>query len=309
LSLRDQVRKELHVYMAQTGLTLAEIASRTGYAHRTMIQFSSGARYGDGDGAPTAEGLRQFMRSNPAPRPELPGKLYLTEAVRRIDEMIAYARRGRWGVVYGPAGAQKSFTFEYRAAEMFGDGSEPGLVYIYLSAVLTPYALLRRIARGLGAPAAPQTEALRESILFALGRRHTPAAIIIDEGQHLGSCLSTMEILREIGDRGRVGILIAGHDDVFGIFAPRRGMQFEQWRSRIQQKRVRLLGLSRREARTIISQEEPGLREASVERILRDCTVHDNVSDADYISARVLFNAFEDLRDARRGRENGKAVN
>lgn len=299
MTLRDEVRQELHVYMARTGLTLVELAARTGYARQSLIQFSSGARYGDGDGSFTAQALREFMRAHPAPRPKLPGKLYVTESVRRIDELLAYTRRGRCGVVYGPAGSQKSFTCNYRTAEAYGDGSEPGLVYVYLSAALTPYALLRRIACGLGAPASQYTEGLRENILYCLRNRQTRPTIIVDEAQHLRSTLDTLEVLREIGDRGEVGILVAGHDDVFNIFAPRRGQQFEHWRSRIQQKCLRLLGPTRPEARTIVAAEIPGLKEAAVEALLNGCTVRDETTGRDYVCARRLFNSILDIQHAR----------
>ena len=60
---REQVRKDLRVWMSRTGMDLHRIADETGFAHRSLIQFASGARYGAGDGADTAAALKSFMEA------------------------------------------------------------------------------------------------------------------------------------------------------------------------------------------------------------------------------------------------------
>jgi len=124
----------LRIYQSRTGLSLPDLAARMGYAHRTLIQFVSGARYGDAEGESTAEAVRRFLGENSPPAPEPPpGKLYPAQNLRVCDEMIRYCLGGRWGVLYGPAGGGKSFNFECRAAQAFERTIEPAIVYIYAS--------------------------------------------------------------------------------------------------------------------------------------------------------------------------------
>jgi len=116
-----------------------------------------------------------------------------------------------------------------------------------------------------------------------------------------------LEILREVCDRGRIGLLVAGHDNVEDIFQPRpdgRG-QLEQWRSRIEQLRRCLPGLSEAEARQIIAGELGALPEKTAQTFIDGATVKDERKGTKYLSARRLFNACRDFRDKR----NGKGAN
>src|SRR5690242_1680386 len=210
---RDQVREQVRIYMSRTGMSMRELADRAGYAQRTVNQFLSASRYGDAEGQTAARRLMQFMADNPAEPPELPGTLYETEATREMDRMIEHAAAGGWGTVYGPAGAQKTFLLEYRAAEA-ARSEEADLVLVGADPSLSPRVLLGRIARGLAAPYAQQTESLREAIVYTLRRRKNPVAVVIDEAQLLYDRIDTLETLRRLGDkaRGRMGILVAGNE-------------------------------------------------------------------------------------------------
>ncbi len=161
------------------------------------------------------------------------------------------------------------------------------------------------MAAGLGAPYAYSVDTRREHILWALRRRKDPVALILDEAQNLRGRIDTIEVLREIGDRGRVGILVTGHDELFQVFQPRKGMQFEQWRSRIEQKKRRVLGLSEAEAREILSGELGSLPEPTVKAFVEPATVEDFQSHKSYVSARRLSNAIKDFRELR-GKGTGK---
>lgn len=299
---REAVRNQARVYMVRSGLTMRELADRTGYSHRSMIQFMSIAQYGDGDGHLTAKAILDYMETNPLPRAELPGKLYETEATREMDALLAAVYRGRWGVLYGPAGAQKTFLLEYRAAECAAQADSP-MAYIRTSpSGMTPPVLLRRISAAMGSPYAQSCDGMRQNVIYALRARKGPFAIVLDEAQHLYHAVDTLETLREIGDLGRerVGILVAGNEQVMAIFSPRRNMHFEQWRSRAQQKEVRVLGPSRDEARRMLRGELGELKEETVTKVFLDkCAVDDPVSGSKYISARRLFNSIRDFREAR----------
>lgn len=296
---REEARQQLHIYQARTGLSLREIADRVGYSPRSIAQFSSDQRYGDGSGEFTAQALMSFFRTNPAPAPSLPGKLCETECSHAIDKMLAFIRLGGWGTLYGPSGTQKSFVLEYRAAECARD-AEPVAIYIECSPRLTPTALLRRIGAALGAPYAQYKEGILQSVLFTLRRRARPVAIAIDEAQHLDRAIDTLETVRDLGgkSKGKAGILISGNEGVFDIFRPRPGIYFEQWRGRLEQKKVRLPGLSREDAIKMLRSELGELRAATVETLLGD-PVKDPVTKEDYFSAHRIHNSIESLRAKR----------
>ncbi len=298
--IRQEARQKLYVYMSRTGSTLQAISLSMGENYQTMRQFCSGSRISDrnGLGSPMARRVLAFLADNPVPLPELPGKLYETHATRMMDKMLASIRRGRWGTLQGPAGAQKSFLLEYRAAEAACE-PEPWLVYIRVSpSGMSPSVLLGRISRALSVPYSYSTDGIRQNLLHALRRRKSSVAVALDEGQHLGSRVDTLETLREIGDlaRARIGILVCGNEAVLRLFDPRRNVHFEQWRSRIQQLEESVLGPSRTEGRQMILGELPGLSAGKVEALLDSAEVKDPESGKSYVSARRLFNILRDMR-------------
>lgn len=298
--LREQAREALHVYMSRTGLSLGNIAARAGYSHRTMLQLVSSARFGNREdvGDTTARRLLDWLQANPAPFPELPGKLYETAATAEMDRLLAHAQSGGWGILYGPAGAQKSFLLEYRAAQA-ARAPQPGLALVQGDTKLSPRAILARIAQAIAAPYAHHTESLREAVLTSLRRREQPVGLVIDEAQLLYREVETLETLRRLGDqsRGRLGLVVAGNEQVTELFDPRRRTYFEQWRSRIDQRAVRVLGPSKAEARVMIAGELGTLQGPAAETLIERCLVPDPVSKRQYVSARRLFHAMRDFRD------------
>jgi type II secretory pathway predicted ATPase ExeA len=300
---REQVRKDLRVYMNRTGMDLHQIADETGFTHRTLIQFVSEAQYGTGDGSLTAAALKSFMDVHPWEPPDLPGHLYETAATREMDELLAYCRKGRWGTLYGPAGSQKSFWGEYRAAEA-ARGAEPGLLWIPIAGRTTAAAMLRKISMAVGAPYAQASDAIRQNIIYTVKKRRTPVALLLDEMDLLEKDIDTLETLRRLGDllRGKLGLIVAGNEQIIYLFKERQGRYFEQWRSRIEQRELRVLGPTREEARGMAMAELGEATEAQVNGLLDDCTVKAPLSGKKYISARRLFFAIENIRDLREKR-------
>ena len=311
IALREEARQALHVYMSRSGLTLPQLAQRIGYSPYSLRQFSSNAHYGDGDGHLTAEAVMGWISGNPLHGPELPGKLHQTRATKEMDAMLEHVRSGGWGVLYGPSGAQKSFLLEYRAAESAQD-LEPGIVYIRTShAGMTPNVLLRRISAAIGAPYAQYTDGVRQSVLYAIQRRRSSLALVLDEADALYHWVETLETLREVGDLARtrpgrpgVGILMVGNERVMQIFENRRGVYFEKWRGRIEQQELQVLGPSREEAAGILAAEIGELKEKTIRGILDGCAATDPLSRKSYINMHRLFNAIREFK-ARRG-GNGK---
>jgi AAA domain len=295
---RDEARAALRVYMAKTGMTLSMIADRTEYARQTLSQFVSKTRCGtiNDESSIMAGKLLAFISSHPARMPEMPGRLYETEATRQMDSLIGYCARGRWGILYGPAGSQKSFLLEYRHAEA-SRHDEPRVIWIEAYPRMTPRTLLKRIGSAIGAPFGQYTEDLRQNVLWQARERRTPFALVIDEADQIYSEIATLEMLRRIGDalRGRMGIIVAGNEQIEKLFSPRRGRYFEQWRSRVEQRQIRVLGPSRTEARQMVRGELGEVKEATVERIIDGCTVEDPKTMKKYVNVRRLFNTIRDL--------------
>ena len=301
---REVVRKDLRVYMSQTGMDLRRIADLSGFAHRSLIQFISGANYGAGSGNDTAAQLKTFMDANPWEPPELPGHLYETATTRDMDDLIAYCRKGRWATLYGPAGAQKSFLLEYRAAEAARE-EEPGLLWLPVPGRMTPAGILRKISMALGAPYAQASDGVRQNIIATVRKRKTPVVLALDEMDLMEKDIDALETVRRLGDllRGKMGLIVAGNDQILNLFKPRLGRYFEQWRSRIEQKELRVLGPSRDEARQMVNAELGEAKEGQVSGLLDDCTVTDPQSRKKYISARRMFFAIENILELRAKRK------
>jgi len=300
---REEVRRDLRVYMSRTGMDLRQISDFTGYAHHTLRQFVSGGRYGDGNGADTAAALRGFMDVHPWQPPDLPGHLYETAATREMDDLIAYCRKGRWATLYGPAGGQKSFLLEYRAAEAARE-PEPGLLWIPVPGRMTSAGMLRKISMAISAPFAQSADAIRQNIIYTVKARSTPLVLALDEMDLLAKDVDTLETVRRLGDllRGKLGLIVAGNEQIISLFKPRNGRYFEQWRSRIEQRELRVLGPSREEARGMAMAELGKASDDQVTGLLDDCTVTDPISKKKYISARRMFFTIDNIRDLREKR-------
>lgn len=301
---REEVRRDLRVYMNRTGMDLHQIADQTGFAHRSLIQFASDARYGDADGKSTATALQTFMQTHPWEPPALPGKLYPTAATRAMDDLISYCSEGRWATLYGPAGGQKSFLLEYRAAEAASE-AEPGLLWIPVPGRMTPPQILKRISMAVGAPYAQSGDGMRQNIVYAVRSRKSPVVLALDECDLMERDVDTLEAIRRVGDllRGKLGLIVAGNEQIVSLFKPRQGRYFEQWRSRIEQKELRVLGPMREEARGMLVAEVGGGTDEQVNGTLDDCTVTDPLTRKKYISARRLFFAVRDILKRRERRK------
>lgn len=307
-ALREQAREQLRIYMCRSQASLRDIAVQMGFAHRSLIQFVSCSRYGVGDGEFTAQTVLDWLKANPLPSPEIPGTLYETDATRQVDDLLNHCKHGGWGTLYGPSGSQKTFTLEYRGAEAARE-AQPPVVYVRCSASgMTPTVLLRRVAATLGSGYGQGVESLRQTVLFAMRRRRSSFALVLDEADSLYRWVETLETLREIGDLCRarpgkagIGILIAGNERVMQIFSDRQGVYLEKWRARIQQRELRVIGPSPEEARGILVSELGELREKTLAAIVDECTVEDPVTRKRYVNAHRLFNA---IREAQRKRTN-----
>jgi type II secretory pathway predicted ATPase ExeA len=308
---REQVRAGLRVYMSATGLSQHDIAERAGFAPPTLHQFLSRAKFGtSAEAGETAQTLAAWMAENPPNLPAFPGRIYETEGTRAMRELIADAKEGIWGTCYAPYGAQKTFLFETVFAESARE-STPWFALVEAVERMSPRMLLAAIARAIAAPYAQYATALRDAILGELRRREAPLVVAIDEAQLLYPMIDTLECLRRLGDlaRGLVGVIIAGNEQVVNLFEARRRTSMGQWRSRVEQRRLRVYGPSEAEAREIARQElGTSLSDRQIEFLIKRSIDTDPLPEEDgtqrkYVNLRRMFNAMRDYR-----REHRKAT-
>ena len=313
---RDVVCARLRVYQARTNQSLSQIGWKLGYAPRTIMRFALGEHYGKGDGHTIAQAVAGLMEREPATLPDLPGRLYESDTTRKIDELLAFCGKGGWGTLYGPAGAQKTFPLEYRAAQA-ARMPEPSMVLVQAEADMTPRELLGRIAQGVGCGYAQSKEALRQLLLAAIRRRSSNLVIAVDEADRLYRREDTIETLRGFCDalpdrRGNreqgtgnsgVGLLVAGNERVLKLFEPRKGVYFGGWRSRIGQKRVEAVYPTRQLAEEMLRGELGAIPQAAVDKAIEKAHSKDPVSGHEYIDLRFLKQQIEFLGEKKRKQE------
>lgn len=308
LQTREQVRADLRAHMSQTGHGLVEIADSVGLAPQTLRQFISRGKFGTSvEQGETAQKLAAFLEENPPELPAFPGRIYETAGTRSMRELITDAREGVWGTCYAPYGAQKTFLFETVFAE---SAREPVRWFALVEAVecMSPRGLLAEIARAIAAPYAQRTAALRDNVLTTLRRRKSPLVVVIDEAQLLYPMIDTLECLRRLGDlaRGLVGVIVAGNEQVVNLFEARRRTSMGQWRSRVEQRRLRVYGPSDSEARKIARQElGSAASDQQIEFLIKGSIDTDPLPDEKgkqwtYVNLRRMFNTIRDYRRAPR---------
>lgn len=300
-ALGDRARELVAGYQARTGLSRGQVGALVGLAYQTMSQFASNCYPHDED--PIARRIIAWIEANPPEIPAPPGKLYDTANVRLLRAQISRALAGEHSLIYGSPGTQKTFVFEHCVAEAVRrDGlAAPSLGYIYASDAMRPRSLLAEISRALVCFTSGTAHQILTNLIYTLRRRSPRPALIIDEAQHLRGNLAMLEILREIADRARIGLILAGHDDLEQMFDPQHS-PLEQWVSRIDY-RLRLPGLSEKEVREIVQAELGPLSERSLDALLAGCQADDRQTRSMYFSARYLFKAIAQIRERRaRGR-------
>jgi len=303
IATREEARRELRVYMVRSGMGIPQLAEEIGSSYRTLTQWVSHAQFGTSDGDPFAARVITWLRANPLPCPELPGRLYETRATREMDSLLEKISDGAWGILSGPSGSQKSFLLEYRGADA-ALGAEPRVIYLRMSpSGMTPAVLLRRVAAAMGAGYAMSVEGLRQSILLALRRRRRSFALVLDEADHLYKWLDTLETLRELGDLARarlgragIGILVAGNERVWKIFEDRRSTYLEKWRARIEDEGLRVIGPSAQEAAQMLTGELGELKQATIDGIVEACAAQDPESNRLYVNAHRLWKVISKRR-------------
>lgn len=304
-------------WMARTGMSPQDLASRLGIGESTLRMFVYG-RYGDLAGVRDTQFISArvwpFITSRwPKEEVREAAQLLETHGYKKIRECLEEAiGDGAISILYGPPSSEKSFVLENLCAQFREAGQDA--IYIYCGSRVTPTGILRDVARESQVwlrshSFQPYMQALRAEFLS----RKTPPALVFDEAQHLS--VESLETIRELHDRTRragrkgCGIVLAGSHNLHRDFerASRRS-SLEQWLSRISY-RIQLEGMTKDEALTIAARafgngKPAKLSETQQEACLKRCTIMDAYANPPrpYYSSRRL------LEYIRQQKKNVKSV-
>jgi DNA transposition AAA+ family ATPase len=287
-------------FLEVTGLSVADLAERVGYAHSTLSLFLNGsyANVASNTGA-LSKALLDYIDANPVDvDDQIDGKLYETANVKLLRQCVAeVVEKHRCGCVVGDPGKQKTYVAKHLIAELnrkeiAKNGHGRKLFYVYVPQACSPQQLMREIALACGCSPRGDVRSIFRRLRYHL--RGRSVGFILDEAQHLG--IPGLETVRELHDQApHAGLLFLGSHN-FDQMLEIRGVQLEQWRSRFHFKR-HLPGISDEEAETIVRAElgEKASRKV-IAAALEDSRVKSFANPRErYISARSLFNALAEV--------------
>lgn len=294
MTLGQEAREKVRAYRARTGLSIGQVGRLAGCGYQTMKQFAYDCYPYDENSM--ARQVIKALEENPPEVEDVEGKLYTTQNVRILDRQLQAAREGDLSLIYGSPGTQKSFVFIRRVAEARrGAGLEaPSIGYVYAGSAMGRRSLAQEIAQQFVVFPDGSAQQILTNVISTLRRMRQRAVLIVDEAQHLGGEFKLLEMLRELVDRARIGLIVAGHDKLEQIFDPDRS-PLEQFVQRFDH-RLRLPGLEEKEVRDIAAAELGPLSERRLKLILKESEARDRQARKDYYSARYLFKVIKQVR-------------
>jgi len=297
-----EVRLQLQDYLARTGMTAPDFASRINYSRQTLYHFLSDqyCKVSSNDGLIRAV-IRDFIATHPIAAPAISsGKLYETENVRLLRKYFYEAlNHSRAYYVYGAPGTQKTYVLQHLIAELnrseiAKNGEGRRAYYIYVRQGIRSLDLMKRVAEGCGAIGLGTVDRILRNLRFDLSQRKV--LLVFDEAQHLS--IECLETIRELLDQPpHCGLLFAGTHELEKIFT-RQALELEQWRSRFHAGQS-LPGISEQEAAGIVQSELGGqLTLQNIRKLIAKSQITDlrHGGKHSYVSARRLFWVIRELQ-------------
>jgi DNA transposition AAA+ family ATPase len=232
----QKVRAIASEYMARAGMEARDLAAEINYAPVTVQKFFT-ARYNTVAATDlyVRNAVWEFIQSQPLPGmdEDLPAELIPTFDTRLLLERIEHAREEGYAIaIEGPAGTSKTVTLRWAAAERARLGKSDTF-YLRAWTHISAVDLLRRFGGMVGA----FVQTHRGRILGNLSRRlraRRPCVLLVDEAQRLIEYgLEPFEMLRDVMDEAKCGLLLAGHFSFMANLSNGLGRHVEQWLSRI----------------------------------------------------------------------------
>jgi type II secretory pathway predicted ATPase ExeA len=268
----DDTRTAIADYMRRSGLTQQDLGRRIGYARTTMNYFVENSYEALGSDLRIRKAAWDFMRAHPLDAPaESAGRLYQTENFRLLRSYFYRALDQSQAIlVDGAPGTQKTYVLEHLIAELnrsdlSKNGSGRRAYLVRARRNIHPLDLMKRVAESCGSIMEGNIDRILRNLLFELrGRR---VLLAIDEAHELD--IDCLETIRELLDRGKVGMLLAGNHGLRLSFVRNR-LDLAQWNSRLH-ARAALPGLTEEEVRSIAQSELPGLPQAALDKLVALC--------------------------------------
>jgi DNA transposition AAA+ family ATPase len=298
----QEVRLQLQDYLARTGLTSPDFASRINYSRQTLYHFLNG-RYShvSSNDRNIRAAIRDFIAAHPIAAPVVSsGRLYETENVRLLRKYFHEALdHSRAYYVYGAPGTQKTYVLQHLIAELnrselAKNGEGRAAFYVYVRQGIRSLDLMKRVAESCGSIGVGSVDRILRNLRFDLSQRK--ALLVFDEAQHLS--IECLETIRELLDRPpHCGLLFAGTHELEKIFT-RQALELEQWRSRFHAGQS-LPGISPEEAVEIVQNELGGqLSPQKIRQLITKSQIADlrHGGNHSYVSARRLFWVIRELQ-------------
>lgn len=219
-------KTDLKEFMELSGKSQRQISKETGLSTSVISQFLEGTYSGNNE--KVAQTIRQYLtvskeRLNSIQNTVFYEGLYNT---KNVLFACAYAHRHNdISLVSGDAGAGKTTALEYYTR------NNTGVIMVTAdSCTTTATAILRVIAEKVGKQTDYRKSVLMQELISQLDGSNR--LIIIDEADHL--TLQALQAVRNLNDRAKVGIVLAGNDKIYRqMLTGQKGQEFDQIRTRI----------------------------------------------------------------------------
>jgi DNA transposition AAA+ family ATPase len=220
----DYTRNMLREYLKSSGKSQSNIAKSIDLSGATLSGFLAGTYKGNMEevSARVMDFLRLERQRLAAPKePDFVETLF----AKQILQIANYARINKdMAVLHGDAGLGKTFTLEHFVAQHTD--------VIMITATVdsgSTKAILEKILEKLGRDPRGTISQMAKTIIDLL--RGTGWLIIIDESTHLTT--QAKEMLRQLHDQAKVGILYCGTHELYSQMYGSHGVVFAQLLSRV----------------------------------------------------------------------------
>jgi DNA transposition AAA+ family ATPase len=260
------IREKTRAYMAQQGLSRAEMARRAGLSVPVFCKWLDRRHHGSEPRQTEATLTAYFKRTELIERQRQKQFLQLRTSAIVLERCEEARREKELVVLYGPPGISKTFSLREYIRQRADQGDHKVLL-ITANAVTTPRALLLALCRLLALPTSKKgTHVLVEEVIDKLNR--DPHLILVDEANHLN--VQGLELLRHIHDMTECGMVLVGTKRLYDLFTNggRKSQDLEQLWSRVGIHDL-LPGLSPAEVRQIAQTSLGKLEERATVEIQR----------------------------------------
>ncbi len=207
----QQLIEKANEYIKAKGISKEEFSKEINYSRPAVSQFLNGKYESkSGDIRERIAAHLNISRSNPKPVIiKKPAFFESRDAANIIGICNSCQKYNGLGAIIGKSGFGKTFTLEYY-------GKLPKVAYVVCTDAMNSKDLLATIERSVGLPIGAGTNAMRANKICEFFDINRGYLLIIDEADKLLGKYTQkkMEILRGIFDGSKVGMIVAGEEQL-----------------------------------------------------------------------------------------------